>query len=81
MGSLSQRREGLKTAWANLSTRARLGESFGFIDALVIFYKAGHITRELALDMLQRRVTSDELREYRRVRRVDPLALDAVGGS
>lgn len=74
MGSLTERREGLKTAWRNLSARARLGESFGFIDALALFYKAGHISRELAVEMLRGRVSAEELREYRRVRQVEPLA-------
>jgi hypothetical protein len=74
-GTLTTRREGLKTHWRNLSARARLGESFGFIDALVVCFKAGHISRDLALEMLAHRVTADELKEYRRVRGCDPLAV------
>lgn len=73
MGSIAYRREGLKTAWRNLSARARLGETFGFIDAIALFYKAGLCTREVALEMLRSRVTPDDLKEYRRVRQLEPI--------
>jgi divalent metal cation (Fe/Co/Zn/Cd) transporter len=73
MGALTERREGLKTHWRNLSARARLGECFGFLDALAVFYKAGHISREIALEMLHRHASPDELKEYRRVRGLDPI--------
>jgi divalent metal cation (Fe/Co/Zn/Cd) transporter len=74
MGSIHERREGLKTHWRNLSARARLGESFGFIDALSILYKAGHVSRELALELLRERIAPDDLREYRRVRQAEPIS-------
>jgi hypothetical protein len=73
MGSIAARNNAMKTCWRDLSARARLGECFGFIDALVIFYKAGHISKELAVEMLDRRVSMSELAEYKRVRQVDPI--------
>jgi hypothetical protein len=73
MGSIAERREGLKTHWRNLSARARLGELFGFIDALAVFYKAGYISREQALEMLQAKATKDDLKEYRRVRQLESI--------
>lgn len=73
MGSIDRRREGLKTHWRNLSARARLGESFGFITALSVIYKAGHITKQLAIELLAHHVTAEELKEYRRVHQLDPL--------
>jgi hypothetical protein len=73
MGSIAERNEGLKTAWRNLSARARLGETFGFIDALSILYKGGFINRANALEMLRRRASREELAEYRRVRHLDPI--------
>jgi hypothetical protein len=73
MGSIAERNEGLKTHWRNLSARARLGECFGFIDALAILYKGGFITRASALEMLNRRASREELAEYRRIRQLDPI--------
>jgi hypothetical protein len=73
MGSIANRDRAMKTVWRDLSARARLGESFGFLDALALLFKAGFISRELALEMLQGRVSQDELKEYRRVRQFDPV--------
>lgn len=68
VGTLTQRRRGMKTMWRDLSTRARLGEVFGFIDCIALLYKAGAISREQVRQYLNEHVNKDELVEYRRVR-------------
>lgn len=74
MGTLQQRREGLKTAWRDLSERARRGEAFGHIGAAAILYSAGYFPdRESMLEFLYRGATAEDLKAYRRVHQKDPL--------
>jgi divalent metal cation (Fe/Co/Zn/Cd) transporter len=58
----------MKTMWRDLSSRARLGEAFGFIDAIALMYKLGRLSREQVIEMLGQRVSKEDLAEYRKVR-------------
>jgi divalent metal cation (Fe/Co/Zn/Cd) transporter len=73
VGALTHRRCGMKTMWRDLSARARLGEIFGFIDAIALLYKAGTISREQVKQYLSERVSKADLAEYRRVRSNETL--------
>ena len=66
----------MKTVWRDLSTRARLGESFGWIEAVSLMYGQGLFAdREAALEMLFRKATAEDIREYRKIKGVEPLEL------
>lgn len=78
-GALTQRRSGMKTMWRDLSSRARLGEVFGFIDAIALIYKLGYIDRDRVVELLaHHNVSKADLAEYRKVRGEDE-ALVAAG--
>lgn len=58
-----------------MSTRARLGESFGWIDCVSLMYKLGFFKdREAALELLFTKATAEDIRQYRKVKGVEPLA-------
>lgn len=65
MGSIAQRRIGLKTAWKVQGDRR---ESFGWISAVSMLYKTGIVSRDIALGMLHARVTKEDFDEFRRAR-------------
>jgi hypothetical protein len=66
----------MKTVWRDLSTRARLGESFGWIEAVSLMHGQGLFAdREAALEMLFRKATAEDIREYRKIKGVEPLEL------
>lgn len=74
MGTLEQRRVTCKTAWAKLSTHARLGEKFGWIACVSLMYKLGWFPdRKTALDHLYREVTPDDLDEFRKIKGTNPF--------
>ena|GEM_PF-4653980 len=65
--TIAQKKATGKRLWGELSDRARLGEKFGFIAAIRIFYLSGTITRTRAIELLnENQITREDLRAFKR---------------